>query len=51
MHETKSQSGVFVVIVLGTIAPALFLLAPIVVGGLVEERGMTAQTAAWFSHR
>jgi predicted MFS family arabinose efflux permease len=47
MHETKSQSSVLVVIVLGTIAPALFLLAPIVVGGLVEERGMTAQTAGY----
>jgi MFS family permease len=47
MHETKSQTTGFVVIVLGTIAPALFLLAPIVVGGLVEERGMTAQTAGY----
>ena len=47
MHDTKSQSSVLVVVVLGTIAPALFLLAPIVVGGLVEERGMTAQTAGY----
>ena len=47
MHETKSQSSIFVVIVLGTIAPALFLLAPIVVGGLVEERGLTPQTAGY----
>jgi MFS family permease len=47
MNETKSQSRVLVVIILGTIAPALFLLAPIVVGGLVEERGMAAQTAGY----
>ena len=47
MHETKSQSSALVVVVLGTIAPALFLLAPIVVGGLVEERGMSAQTAGY----
>ena len=47
MNEMKSQSSVLVVVVLGTIAPALFLLAPIVVGGLVEERGMAAQTAGY----
>ena len=47
MNEMKSQSSVLVVVVLGTIAPALFLLAPIVVGGLVEERGMTLQTAGY----
>ena len=47
MNEMKSQSSVLVVVVLGTIAPALFLLAPIVVGGLVEERGMTVQTAGY----
>jgi predicted MFS family arabinose efflux permease len=47
MNEMKSQSSVLVAVVLGTIAPALFLLAPIVVGGLVEERGMTVQTAGY----